>query len=109
MYAHVTCSHVLCSMLQTAFKLLRQTTILLSLVSPYILLWLLPISRHLEHHLYKYNHLFFHFTFLTTLIQHLSGEHSRKFFSSPDLATGEQKNNRQVCSPLPRANIPVKH
>ena len=44
---------------------------------------LLPISRHLEHHLYKYNHLFFHFTFLTTLIQHPSGEHSRKTFFQP--------------------------
>ena len=44
---------------------------------------LLHITRHLEQKFYKYNHLFFHFTFLTTLIHTPLGRTQLKFFFKP--------------------------
>ena len=57
---------------------------------------LLQITDHPEQNLYKTNHPNFRFTKLTTLIQHTSGEHSRKHFFQPRLTYGRTVRRQGV-------------
>ena len=69
---------------------------------------LLQISNHPKHNLYKTNHLFFHFTKLTTLIHKNQGRTPHKLFLQQAPPRGEQQTFFLICSPPPRANIEGK-
>ena len=70
---------------------------------------LLPISNHPENILYKTNHLFFHFTKLTTLIHIHQGRTPQAVFLQQAPPRGEQQRFCLILSPPPpRANIEGK-
>ena len=66
---------------------------------------LLQITDHPQHILYKTNHLFFHFTKLTTLIHNHQGRTPHKVNLLQAPTRGEQQKWEHICSPPTGANI----